>query len=67
MCREYLRNIEFNINLESLYEVVDHLSYNCCSTFAPVLLRIVDSKLKKLNGLYDFCLKVFDKEGGVVY
>ena len=62
-----MHKVMYSVPLNQLYEVVASCNYDEKSNFCPVLIRIVDEKIKSFNPGKHYLVQVWTKEGQIIF
>ena len=58
-----MKGVMYSVPLNKLYKVVASCNFNENAPFCPVLVQIMDSKIKQINDNLEFLLQVWNKKG----
>ena len=56
-----MKGVMYQVPLNKLYKVVASCNYNENGRFCPVLVKIMDQKIKEINKGFTFLLQVWNK------
>ena len=65
--KKFLREVMFKVPLNKLYELVASCQYNEESDFCPVLVRVVNEKVREIIGGKRYLLQIWDTQGRMVF
>ena len=64
---DFMHKVMYSVPLNQLYEVVASCNYDEKSNFCPVLIRIVDEKIKSFNPGKHYLVQVWTREGQIIF
>ena len=67
IAKDFLNRAEFSVPLDKLYKVLASCNFNENNFYCPVLLQVVNSKIKEHAPDKDYLLQVWTKEGEMVF